>query len=132
MRKTLIIDFVLGVALQIFQGQEDDKAVGYIEKIVTAKRSGENVDAHLQTVADYLLGGERPDFDDLISRVNSEVDELLARESGEEEPTPDTPESAPSEDGTTGEGDAAASASQPETGPSGEGGDTPAGPPDPE
>ena len=89
MRSALIIDFVLGFALQFFQGQDDDEAVGYVEKVIALKTSGSNVDTHLRTVADYLLGGKRPDFEDLISRVNSEVDELLDRESGEEEASPD-------------------------------------------
>ena len=89
MRKTLIIDFVLGFALQLFQGQDDDAAVSYVQKVIALKTSGSDVDAYLQTVADYLKGGERPDFDDLISRVDSEVDELLARDSGEEEASPD-------------------------------------------
>ena len=91
MRATLIIDFVLGFALQFFQGQEDEDAVRYVQKAIALKTSGGNVDAHLQTVADYLLGGERPDFAGLISRINSEVDELLAR-GGEEVPGPAPPD----------------------------------------
>ncbi len=130
MKTRLLIDLVLGFALQFFQGQQDYAAVDYVKKIVAIKTAGDEVDAYLQDIADYLLGGERPDFENLIGRVNKEVDELLGRDSGG--PVPDTPESAPSEDGTTGDGGAAASASQPETGPNGEGGDTPAGPPPPE
>ena len=91
MRSALIIDLVLGFALQLFQGQEDDDGVRYVQKIIALKTSGSAVDAHLQTVADYLIGGQRPDFDDLISRVNSEVDELLARDSdtGGDPPPPE-------------------------------------------
>ena len=89
MRSALIIDFVLGFALQLFQGQKDDAAVSYVQKAIALKASGGNIDAHLQTVADFLTGGDRPDFAGLISRIDSEVDELLARDSGEAEVVPD-------------------------------------------
>ena len=88
MRKALLIDFVLGFALRFFQAQEDNDAVRYVEKIIAMITAGSDVDAHLRVVADFLLTDERPDFDDLISRIDSEVDELLARDSGEEEAPP--------------------------------------------
>jgi len=79
MRGSLIADLVLGFALQLFQTRKDTKAAGYIKQLIAIKQSGGKVDAHLQTVADYLQGGKKPNFGDLTARIDSEVDELLER-----------------------------------------------------
>ncbi len=79
MKARLLIDLILGFALQFFQAQGDKSAQNYVEKIIAYKAAGINVDSYLQEVADYLLGGERPDWDGLIGRVNKAVDELAAK-----------------------------------------------------
>lgn len=79
MRSTLIIDLILGVALNLFQDRKDKKAIAYINKVVKLKAAGGDVNQHMQAVADYLNGGKPVDFKDLTSRINSEVDELLGR-----------------------------------------------------
>ncbi len=94
MRSALIIDFLLGIALQFFRGSEDADAARYVERAIALKAAGGNVDAHLQKVADYLgaAEGTAVDFAALISRIDGEVDELLARGSGGEEvPGPSPP-----------------------------------------
>jgi len=79
MRKTLIIDLFLGFALRFFESQDNERAADYVRRGVFLKKNRQDVDAHMQAVAAYMLGEGELDFDDLKDRVNSEVDELLAR-----------------------------------------------------
>jgi len=86
MRASLITDLFLGFALQFFGERKNTKAVAYIKKVQALKQSGERVDEHMQTIADFLTGDEKPDFADLTKRINAEVDELQARDAGEAPP----------------------------------------------
>lgn len=59
----------------IAQGKAD--AAAYIKSVTAAYDSGKNIDAHLQTVAEYLEGGGEPDWADLKGRMDAELAELL-------------------------------------------------------
>ena len=98
MRSALIIDFMLGFALQFFKGQEDDSGVEYVQKVIALKSAGSNVDDHMLAVRDVLLGDKPVDFVDLTLRIDSEVDELLGRGDLSPDNEPDVTENAGPDD----------------------------------
>ena len=62
------------------------REAGILSKIMAGYRAGRNMDAHMQEVADKLVAGEAPDWDDLEARIDAETAEFLARgSSGESE-----------------------------------------------
>ncbi len=103
MRKTVLIDFLLGFALNFFQARKDTKAVKYVQKVIVLKQANQDVDDHMRGLADYLLGDGELDFKGLVDRVNAEVDELLARRAEEEAAAePEEKPEEPDQGGTEG------------------------------
>ena len=74
----LAISLALAFGRAFFVAQNDTRAVASIDKLVEAKRSGANVDAHMQRVADSLLAGEPMDWDALDAEIDAEVAAFLA------------------------------------------------------
>lgn len=88
MRSSMIIDMILGFALQFFRSQGNESAVAYVTEAIEVKRRTGNVDSYMEDLRDRMLAGwEEPNFDDLIGRINKEVDELAERA---EQPDPPT------------------------------------------
>jgi len=85
MRSTLIVDLFLGFARAFFTERNNSTAVDFVDRVADAKKSGENVDDHMRSIADFLAGDAELDFSGLKDRINEEVDELLER-GGEPDP----------------------------------------------
>ncbi len=86
LRSSVIIDLFLGFALSWYKAKKDTKMVAYINKIIAVKEAGGDVDDHMAKVAEFLKGDKKPDYKDLIDRINAEVDELHRRATGGDDP----------------------------------------------
>ena len=79
MEISALASLVLAVARSVFVDRRNDEVVGYIDDIIAAKEANHNIDSHLATVAEMLRTDQIPDIPDLRNRINTEVEELLAR-----------------------------------------------------
>lgn len=75
---SLLFDLVLGFGMSFYDAQGDTKKSATLRKLQKAKASGANVDAHMQKVADDLLGNVPLDWDQLDADIDAAVDEFLA------------------------------------------------------
>lgn len=65
----------------LFTLQGQSNIATAIDSLINAYQAGKNVDEYMQSIADTLAaGGELADWDDITSRINSEVDEFLAED----------------------------------------------------
>lgn len=74
----MLFDFILAFGIPFFTGQGNTKAVSIINKLNIARQSGQNIDAHMQEVADYMAGNGPLDWDQLDSNVDSAVASFLS------------------------------------------------------
>ena len=84
MNLALLFDLVLGFGVSFFTSQNDTRTVATLRKLQSAKASGANIDAHMQSVADNLIAGVPLDWDALDDAIDAEAEEFLSRGSGGE------------------------------------------------
>jgi hypothetical protein len=76
--KTLAIVSLRALA-QLFRLQGAGKRGDSLDLLADGIKSGADIDAHMQGVADALESGETADWDDLHARINAEADRLRNR-----------------------------------------------------
>lgn len=73
--KTLALIALRGLGT-LFSLQGNASAATALNKIAAAIESGQNVDKHMQLVADALKAGTPKDWDGLLARINADSDRL--------------------------------------------------------
>ncbi len=67
----------------LFSMQGNSAVATAINVLLNAYEAGRNVDAYMGEIAEKLkTGASLEEWEDIASRINSEVDEFLAREAG--------------------------------------------------
>ncbi len=85
MNLSVLFSLTLGVAKSVFLDRGDNKAVQYIDRILLAYQQGQNVDVHLQAVADHLNTGVPLDFDMQLQLLDDDIANWKASLAGGEE-----------------------------------------------
>lgn len=79
---SLLFDLMLGFGMSFYDAQGDAAKSATLRKLQKAKASGVNVDAHMQQVADDLLGNVPLDWAQMDAEIDDEVADFLGDNNG--------------------------------------------------
>lgn len=79
---SLLFDLVLGFGMSFYDAQGDAAKSATLRKLQKAKAAGANVDAHMQKVADDLLGNVPLDWTQLDADIDAAAADFLGDNNG--------------------------------------------------
>lgn len=78
MDPTLAVQLALSFARHYLFAQGNHNAVAYIDNTFAAWEAGQDIDKHLQAVADFLRTGQEPNFAGLATELRIATEAFLA------------------------------------------------------